>query len=389
MRRRDFVLIPLLSLLTLLVMLAGAELAARAMFVQSGVETCAMPDAFIGVRMKPNCVSYRKAAEGPNVRNAFNDCGYRTREPCGTRPAGAVRIAVMGASTAQGFKVQYEQTFAARLTESLTRACGRPVQFQNMGVAGATLLDTYYRAGEALALHPDLVMLVLSPYDLKAQVDPRLLAQRDAPVPRVIDPLSATPDDPHPDAPAPPPPTLLQSWRAALQDLAARSRALVAGQHFLFEDRATFVRLFMLHGEDADYLRPPLRPGWQRRLADLDVLLGDMARRFHDAGVPFMLVLGPQRIQAALLDRAASPGDADPFAIGHALATIAARHDILFADTLEAFAKLPDPEDLFYPVDGHMDGDGHAVFAQFLQRRLIASGIKPFADCRNESVAAG
>jgi len=374
--RRDFILIPLLSLLSIVVMLLVAEIASRQFFVESGVETCSIDDPSGIPRMKPNCISYRKAAEGPEVQNAFNDCGYRTAERCHPRPAGARRVAVMGASTAEGFKIRYEESFAARLTAMLGAACDRAAEFQNMGIAGTTPLDSYRRMDEALAMDPDLVMLVLSPYDMKARFDPVALAARDDPPTATRGVASAS------TAPAAAAASDGRSLVARLSDIAASSRALIAAQHFLFQDRPTYVRLFMLHGEDAGYLRPPFGPGWEERLRDMDLLLGAMARRAAARGVPMMLVMGPQRIQAALLSEDARSYGADPYAIGQRLGEIAKRHGIFFLDALDAFATLPAPERFFYPWDGHMDAAGSAVFADAVFRRLTAGDIKPFAACR-------
>lgn len=363
--RSDFIVIPLLAMLTLVGLFGLSEIVSRQFFVESGGESCsAVGPAGVGV-MRANCTSLRKAAEGPQTTNAYNDCGYRTPEPCTPRTAG-IRVALMGASTAQGMKVQYPATFAARLSQALGAACHRPVEFQNMGVPGAGLLDIYRRLNEALALRPDLIMMVLTPYEMKAPPDAGQMARRDAPVaPAPAQPAAA------------PPPKSLVAW---ISDLAFDSRSLVAAQHFLFQDRATFTSLFMLHGEDADYLRVPYRAGWEKRLQDLDMLLGEMADRARAAGVPMMLVLGPQRIQTTLLDDAVRPQGVDPHEIGRRLAAIAARHDVLFQDTLDGFATVNDPEAMFYAVDGHMNADGHAVFARSVLDRLV-HGSAVFRDC--------
>jgi hypothetical protein len=369
--RYDLIVLPLIVLLTLAAMAGIGEFAARRIFVESGAETCGtIGPAGVAV-MRPNCVSYRKAAEGPQTVNAYNDCGYRTPQPCGTRPAGGIRVALMGASTAQGLKVRYADTFAARLTEALSRACRRPVEFQNMGVPGAGLLDVYRRLDEALAMHPDLVMLAMTPYEMKAEIPPSELARRDQPAARGPEPAAPPPD---------------KSLVARLSDLAFNSRILVVAQHYLFQDRETFAKLFLLHGEDAGYLRVPYSPGWEQRLRDFDVLIGDMARRTAAAGVKLMVVLGPQRIQASLLDPAVRPAGVDPFEIGRRLARIAEKHGVLFEDTLEGFASAPDPDAMFYAVDGHMDANGHAVFARAVLDRLTRDAAA-FRDCRGAALA--
>ncbi len=365
--RSDFIVIPLIALLTLAALFGLGEFAARQIFVESGQETCTTVGP-AGVQvMRSNCTSRRKAAEGPDTVNSYNDCGYRTPQPCGSRAAGSLRIALMGASTAQGLKVRYPESFAALMSQELSRACGRPVEVQNMGVAGAGLLAVYRRLSEALAMRPDLIMLAMTPYEMKAAIEPGQLANRDTPLTATVRGEDGPP--------------LAQSLVSRISDFAFNSRILVAAQHFLFQDRPTFTKLFMLHGEDADYLRVPFRAGWEQRLRDMDTLLGDMAARARTAGVPMMLVLGPQRIQASLLDPAVRSPGVDPAELGRRLAAIAARHGVLFQDTLEGFARVGDPDAMFYAVDGHMDAAGHAVFAQSVVGRLLQDA-SAFRDCR-------
>jgi hypothetical protein len=155
-------------------------------------------------------------------------------------------------------------------------------------------------------------------------------------------------------------------------------------QHYLYQDRRTFVRLFMVHGEDADYLRLPYGPGWQERMADLDILLEGIATRAHARDVPVLLLLAPSRIQLALLSEDGRQYGADPFGLGRAIGQIAARHRIRFVDMLETFATEPAPERFVYPVDGHMDGAGSGVFAAGLLNHLTQDDLPPFATCRTE-----
>jgi hypothetical protein len=373
--RRDLAILPALVLFTLLSMAGLGELVAQWTFVESGYESCSTTTGAGAGAMRPNCTSYRKAAEGPPTVNTYNDCGYRAPQPCGTKPDGTIRVALMGASTAQGLKAVYETTFAARLSGALTRACGRPVEFQNMGVAGATLLDIYRRTGEALAMHPDMVLIVFTPYEMKARMTESDMRQRREPV-HTEQPAGGTQAGGQPAA---------KSLVARISDIAAGSRLLVVAQHYLFQDRGSFVRLFMLHGEDADYLRVPYKEGWEARLRDLDTLLGEMAGRFRDAGVPAMLALGPQRIQTSLLDPAFAQPNADPRAIGRRIGDIATRHGVLFQDTLDGFARTSDPDAMFYAVDGHMDAAGHGVFAgAVLQAMLDRSPL--FQKCNRAAV---
>lgn len=368
--RYDFVLIPFLVGLTLVFLAGLGEALSRQFFIESGKESCSSTGARGEMVMKPNCTSYRQAAEGPPTSSVYNECGYRAPEPCGDRSPGTIRVALMGASTAHGFKVRYEDTFGARLTRSLTEACRRPVEFQNMGVGGATLLDIYRRLPDALAMKPDLIMLVITPYDMRNQVADEDIADRNEPAKKPFDPVAGKVQGP-------------KSLITILSDMAYESRMLVVAQHYLFQHRPTFVRLFLLHGEEVDYLRPPMGPGWARRIRNLDTIVGDMADRAHAAGVPMMLVETPQRIQVSLLDPTVRQPGQDPYAIGRELAALSAKHGMYFDDTLDAFAEEPDSDEAFYNVDGHIDGRGHGLVARSVERALERD-VPVFQECQSK-----
>jgi lysophospholipase L1-like esterase len=142
-----------------------------------------------------------------------------------------------------------------------------------------------------------------------------------------------------------------------------------------------------MYGDKADYLRPPFTPAWEKRFAALDVILGDMAKKTRAAGADFFLVIGPQRIQAALLDQHGVPPGTDPWAFGRRVSQIAAAHGIPLLDSLEAFARVPHPEKLFYAVDGHLNAEGHEILAEALADRLADRSIPAFAHCGGVAVS--
>jgi hypothetical protein len=375
LRKRDLFLLPIVVLLTVVALSAVAEIGSRVLYVENGTETCSLSDPVHGYRMAPNCVSHRKAAEGPEVEMAYNACGYRTSEPCGPKPPGTIRIAMLGSSTAQGFKMTYADSFAPLSSTRLTQLCGRPVEIQNMGVAGYSPLDSYLRVDEALALKPDLVLYVLVPFDLEAPIDAQRFDNRQHP----------TPFQPAPAAGDPPSPSLVARVNAKVNDLINRSRAVLVAEHFLFENDAAFVRLQLALGDKANYLRTTTPPAWQDRYAKLETMLAEMADKVHAAGLPFMVILGTQHEQLALLSLADPPPGVDAAAIGRSLAAIAQRHDILFSDTLGTFAQAPQRGDLFMPSDGHMTASGHAALAKALVARLTAGDVPAFAGCSARS----
>jgi len=126
--RRDLVLLPLLVALTVAVVGGGAEVVSRILYPAKEINACLVrAKGAAPLYYKGGCASRTKIPEGPWVTNAYNACGSRTPEACGPKPAGAIRVAVVGSSTSAGYMVNYADSFAARASAALTKACRRPV----------------------------------------------------------------------------------------------------------------------------------------------------------------------------------------------------------------------------------------------------------------------
>ena len=105
--RRDLIILPCLSILTLIFLLLGAEIVARKFFVDQQVDGCMVPDAAIGFKYRPGCATRVKAFEGPWVVNQYNDCGYRTAAGCGTKSPGTIRIALIDSNVQFTLHIRY------------------------------------------------------------------------------------------------------------------------------------------------------------------------------------------------------------------------------------------------------------------------------------------
>ena len=77
------------------------------------------------------------------------------------------------------------------------------------------------------------------------------------------------------------------------------------------------------------------------------------------------------------------PQGVDPRAFSEALAALAARHGIYYVDTSEAFGRFSNPTDLYYRVNGHPSGAGHAVIAKAVVTQLLKTDRGPFQSCRS------
>jgi hypothetical protein len=364
--RRDYVLLPLLSILTVVVMFSGAEILARFFWPAGEKGYCVAFDPTVGPHGKPNCTAMNKLPETEWVTYKFNKCGYRSEAACGPKPADAIRIAILGSSIAEGYVTAYDDMFSTRAVKLLSRSCRRNVEFQNLGIEGSPPIYAYRHMDEALRLKADLIALPISPWDVEEGIDPHLMAIRKnaGPIgkPAVLVHLNP-----------------VQKVQALVHD----SRVALVAQHFMLQNRQTFLKLYLVAGGDhTDFVRVPFTPAWEKRFADIELLFGEMADKAHAAGVPFMLIGVPERAQAMMARAPDLPAGVDPYAYDRRLSEIAARHGILYVDVLKAIAaSAVDPQELFYIVDGHPTARAHAVIAEALAKELLGGRVGVFSAC--------
>lgn len=382
--RRDLWLLPLISLLTVVSMLAGAEVLARVGWPEQTSNSCKAPDNALGFRYRPHCSSTMKSAEGPWYTNTYNECGYRSPTPCGPVPAGTRRIALIGASLSEGYLVEYPNTIGAQLAADLTTMCRRPVEVQNLAAQGYTGQRVVLRTEEALTLRPDAMLFTQTPYDIESQLDDATQPITDTAPKTQAQAASVT---------QPPATQWLQggaldgsapSLQRRIVLWLSDSRFSTVARHFLFRNLAVYLPLYLRYGDKADFLRPPLSAPWRERLRRFDLLLGELADRTHEANVPLTLAFVPQQAELALMDGRSAPTGADPEALPNALAAIAAHHGVAFVDASPALqAEAAHPERLYYTVDGHPSGLGQPIIARYIAERYADDANGPFSDCRS------
>jgi hypothetical protein len=364
--RRDWFILPLLSLLSVGLVLGFTELGARLVWPMHLEDSCAVADPALGLRFRPNCQAQVKSPETPWLENTYNTCGFRTAESCGPKPEHGFRVAVVGSSISSGYLVPYSETFSARATASLDQHCRVPADFQNLALPGTGLEKAVLRLDPALALEPNVVLMALSAHDLEVfRGDQRQVAASSA---------AAGEQG-----------SLRETIRALVVRLRT-SRATFIAQHFLYENLDAYLPLYLEHGDEADFLRPPLTTAWQHRLALFDHEVAEIAARTQAHGVPFMLVFVPLRAQAALLRWKHLPPGVDPTLLGKAIAKIARRHGAIYLDLTETIGDRPDVTQLYYPVDSHPNGAASAIIGDAIARTLMADD-ESLAACRGQTRA--
>lgn len=129
LRRRDWILLPAVSVLTISVLAASAELAARCLYPMSqvGFQNCfATNDPTGDAPVKPGGVCSEQIPESrAKVEYRFNREGHRAGTELEAKAEGTYRIVLIGSSFVQGLFVPREDTFAALLPKELSLETGR------------------------------------------------------------------------------------------------------------------------------------------------------------------------------------------------------------------------------------------------------------------------
>jgi hypothetical protein len=110
-------------------------------------------------------------------------------------------------------------------------------------------------------------------------------------------------------------------------------------------------------------------------LHEFDYYVGEIEARARAAGVPLVVVLVPDRAQAAMISMGEWPAGYDPYKLGEEVRTIVVSHGGTYIDILPDFRNIPNPEQYYLPVDGHPNAEGHAIIAGLLARELTSGAI--------------
>jgi hypothetical protein len=367
--RADWIRLPLLSLLTIVLISTSTELIAGWMFQDSGyaLERCMVMDDPIGPRGIPNSTCWGKTAEGPLVEYRFNNCGHRADMECGSKPPGVYRIVIVGSSDAMGAYVQREKTVAGLLPEELSQVTGLKVEVYNEAMGGAFSHSADLRFNQALAANPEMILWLFTGIDVQ----------------RAWEDLPITGLDPYAGLSLP-----TKFWRkvrdalskesfsVAAYDAFTHTRTSVFLRHFLWESQSQYVKSYLMAPDRmSGFLRTELSPEWKIRLKMFDRDAAGMETQAAKAGVPFVAVFVPIRAQAAMISMGEWPEGYDPYKLGDEARAIITSHGGIYLDILPDFRNIPDAGQYFYPVDTHPDARGNAIISAFLTKALTNGSV--------------
>jgi hypothetical protein len=370
--RRDWILLPLLTLLTVCITAGSTELIARRMFTVSrtGVGSCLSSDPLTGLHGIPNSVCWQKNFEGQPVEYRFNSSGYRADMEFGPKPPGTYRIVMVGSSTPMGYEVKREEAFATLLPAQLSQLTGRRVELYNEAIEGkgGSLGSIASRLEDALTAKPDMVLWAIGLYDIEHENN----------APSAAD-----------DRPARPLGLAGRAWqlvRAAFAGKAAfssveevldYSRSSILLRHLLYRSQSLYVNsIIMQDRHGAATARPGSSQAPQGRLKDFDSYAAELETRARAAGVLFVVTFVPNHGGlAALISKGEWPAGYSPYEMDDELRAIITSHGGTYIDILPDFRNMPNPEKGYFRVDGHPDAEGHAVISRLLARELTSGAV--------------
>ncbi len=386
-RRRDWVLLPAVGLLTIGLMAVSSELLSRWFYpvTQVGLQNCfAMNDPTGDAAAKPNSVCWEQTAESTlKVEYQFNSRGDRAGSELKPKPPGTYRIVLIGSSIAQGLFVPREKTFAALLPKELSMDVGRKVEVYNEATGGEfrggpyPMQSSAQHFDEILAAQPDLILWVITPADIT-----NAESKEDAGSPGA----EALQDNPRPATGPAKPWSFWNKITTSIEDgafgrrLKSRwedTRTSIVLKHLLIasESQDEYVKSYLRNGDNANFLKTEPDSKWQMQLQYFDAELAEIAGLAKSAGVPIAAVFVPNRPQAAMLSHGTWPIGYDPFKLEDEVRDGIVNHGGRFIDILGDYRRIPNAERDYFPVDGHPDADGQAIISRLLARGLTSGSV--------------
>ena len=91
--------------------------------------------------------------------------------------------------------------------------------------------------------------------------------------------------------------------------------------------------------------------------------------------MPVITVLLPNHAQAAMIAMGEWPAGYDPYKLDEELKSVVTGHGGTFIDLLPDLRTVPNPQQGFFPVEGHPNARGHATMSFVLARELTSGAV--------------
>jgi hypothetical protein len=301
---------------------------------------------------------------------------------CGHKAPGQYRIVMMGSSYGFGLWVPRERSFAATLPTELSRLTGKRIELYNVSMQWGFPANFVLRFHEILAANPDIILWDLTPADVEYAT--LVLPLQDPPRPSYISRVrSRFADNSLPDAVA----MLLNSgWSAAVRSLLGPG--IIPIEHVLYSSRTQYVESALTKPDsEVGFLKAQPSPAWREHLQEFDREAATIEAQANEAGIPFVAVLIPDRAQAAMISTREWPIGYDPYKLDDELRSIVVSHAGIYVDILPDFRETANPEQHYFPVDGHPDAAGQAMISAMLAAALSRGAVPALSVAAKQQIA--
>ena len=382
--RRDWVVMPLLTLLTFGAAYWALEAIAKGNFSEptSGRSRCsAYLDPWIGISRPADCTYVEVSSEGVSTRYHLNKEGYREEANLSPKTPGMLRIVMVGTSFGIGGGSPKNQTIADLLPQELSAKLGRPVELYNESIAGFPGLPQNLdrRFQDVLAAQPDIILWQMTRWDIKADdltapEDENTGGRPAAVAQQSKGPSLAGSHGLH---------RMLSSAPMLFKDVGQSARSLYTGSRvaslfatLLNQSQSQYIAS-SLHGSDAavGYLNVNKSPFWSGRYMRFDAQLASVAARARAAHVPVVLTVLPTRVQVAMVSGGEWPASYDPYKLASEVGGIADAHQVYFVDVLPGFRNVLNAENGYRVGDGHPNASGNRMLASLLAEQLTRDAL--------------
>jgi hypothetical protein len=374
---RDWILLPTLALMTVFVMVALLVLLAHETFAKttSGTKQCLNMNDPTGVRGIPNCEVWEKNPEAPLVNYKFNACGHRAGMECTPKRSGTFRIVIVGSSFAFGQDVAREKTLAALLPIQLSQRTGRNVELYNTAMSQGYARTVAMHFDEALAAQPDIVLWVLTKYDLERAtvvgadlnfIPASASKSARAKIEYRVRQIMGMKDNRE----------RIGFVEQYAEDLFRVSEVGTMLMHGLYQSQSAYMKAALSRsGDRLWYVESAPSSASREYLAQFDGYAAQILEKAKAAGVPLVATLAPDRVQAALLSSGEWSADFNPLRLDEEVRSIIVNHGGTYVDLLPSFRNILNSEQYYLPVDGHPDERWQPIVADILTEKLTDGTI--------------
>ncbi len=328
-------------------------------------ERFSMPDPAVGIRYVPGA-EWRFRHPEYTVKYSINSRGLRdAKERSAPKPPGTVRVLLLGDSFTFGQGVDYEETWPALAELGLAK--------QGLGH-----VDLIKAGRQGIDTRSELILL----HELAAQYQPDAVV-----VGFLINDLYTN---------VPYSPATTEEWdtvRAEIFRPAVELRNLhltTLARRLLISSDAAYVRLYMHAPGRGEYLRVPLSPDAQEKLAITSDLFRQLAAACDSLGLPLAVISMPQQFQVLYRELGTQAHDIDVAYYDRSFGRLASAEGFDWVPTLDRFVTAGNARSFFHRFDGHFTAAGNAVVADVFVRDVVPKLLTRMVETRGgRAVVAG